>query len=203
MRNMIQTILVATVSVVLMVACNKKGGDSAPPSPPPVPVQPTCVMGQVTPPGMLCVNGLLIPNPAGVGDLLNNVEFSASYMSGNVSLGSVGGIPNVGMYGQGQEAIHYYSGQVNVTGTLQVLSNSLCGAPIGGYSVQGTGNIWSGSMNNLNLTISGPATMNLMIYNAVVMNPNGLQRDGAGNRLGILGAMLTVNGVPCGSVVTY
>jgi hypothetical protein len=200
MRNMIQTILVATVSVVLMVACNKKGGDSAP-QPPPVPLQPTCVMGQVTAPGMLCVNGLLIPNPAGTGDLLNNVEFTTSYMSGNVSLGSMGGAQNVNQYGQ--ELIFTYSGQVNVSGTIQVLSNSLCGAPIGGYSVQGTGNIWSGSMNNLTLTISGPANMNLMIYSAVVTNPNGLQRDGAGNRLGILGAMLTVNGVPCGSVVAY
>ncbi len=196
MKNIMKAILFTAVSVTALVACNKKG-DSAPAQPAPI-VQ-NCVVGQVQPGGMMCVNGQLVANP--MGNLLNNVEFTTSYLSAIVSIGASGA--TTGMDLSNPEAVYYYSGQVSVSGSLQVLSGTLCGAPVGSYSVQGTGNIWSGAMSGLNLTISGPASMTLMVPSATVYNTNGLQRDATGNRMGIFNGMLTVNGVPCGSVTTY
>lgn len=197
MNTTFKSLMLAVLSVAFVVACGKKGSDGGGVQQVP-PVQ-TCIMGQMQPAGFQCINGQLIVMPGGTGSLVNSAEFSTSYMSGQMSVSAMGG--NVDL--SNQQAIYFYSGQAQVTGTIQVLNNSLCGAPVGSYSVQGTGNIWAGTMSNMNLTISGPAMMNLMVYSAMIVNPMGVTRDGAGNHFAITGSQLTVNGVPCGPVVTY
>jgi hypothetical protein len=213
----IQTAILAAMSVAFIVACGKKSSDNAAQPPPPPPVVQPCIMGQVQPPGFVCINGQLINNPAGAGDIASGAQFStmSNYISGSVSIGSMNGLANGGVMNPGDPNAQYsylnYSGQVNVSGTLQILNPySLCfgntNAPAGTYSIvsqpfQGQSSaatIASGTVMNLNLVGSGGAVVNWQIYSAAIY------RDYNGAlRFGVTASRIYVNNVDCGAVTTY
>ncbi|MGZ5279173.1 MAG: hypothetical protein ACXWC9_04480 [Pseudobdellovibrionaceae bacterium] len=203
MKNMIQTILVATVSVVMMVACNKKGGDSAPP-PPPVPVQPTCVMSVAPPPGMLCVNGLLIPNPAGVGHLLSDVKFeeNSGVFSGSMSISALNGTVDAA----DPRFFTRYFGQATFTGQLIILAPICNGTiPAGAYTFSGTGNFNAGTVSIPNLTLSGPTVIQWQVTGGSIYAENGYpETNGPSNRIQMVSMMTFSTGVFCdGRSISY
>lgn len=216
MKSLSQILAITVLSLAAFVACKKNGGgNSAPPTA-------TCTINQVLPQGqycnngiivtssicnpltvppagMMCMNGTLVPmNAGGVGNLLSNVGFTNSSMQGLVNFSGSGNFDF-----NNPQVAYFYSGQVNVTGTLQVTNQSLCGAPMGTYSISGTGAMSMGAIGNMTLTMTGPAQMQLLISNAVVDNPAGLDRNSSSNRFGILNSGLYVNGTPCGSITSY
>ncbi len=164
----------------MLSACGKKGSD-----------------GPVAQPvGPVIVN----PNGFGApGNLLSNLQFQASYMQGTVSLTGTGGFdvndPN---------AIHFYQGPLTVSGNLQVLNSSLCGAPVGAYNLIGQGQIQAGIVRNTTLTATGPVNLQILISSATAYNPQmPMDRNAQGNRFGIQVADLIVNGQPCGQVTSF
>lgn len=197
-----QMIIVGVFPFLGLIGCGKNNSDSGNAN-----YQPnyqSCVVGQVVPAGYVCINGQLIPTGGGVGSLLNNVEFNASYMNGNLSISAQGGA--YGSYGMGDpKAIIYYNGPITVQGTMTA-DNSLCTSgtmlPVGGtYTVTGNGMIASGRISQLNLTAIGAANLSIQAT-AVVYNPTGLERDAMGNKISLSGTVL-VNGMSCGVIYTY
>lgn len=204
-------LLISMLAVTVLVACNKKsGGGGEPTTVVPNYVGQACQYNQ-TPPaaGYICQGNVwvLINQPtAGAGNLLNNVQMQNSYFRGTLFLSATGAVS--GGYQvdfNDPRAIIYYAGQVTVTGTIEVLNQSLCGAPVGAYAVSGTANSYYGSLGNGTLTLTGPTGMQLMVYSAQLYNNSGsgLNRDSNANRLGITNSVLTVNGQPCGTITTY
>lgn len=195
MKKPVQKLLFAFLTLLMAVACGKKnGGNSAP-------AVTTCAMGQPVPGGQMCVNGQITGIPGGMGNLANNVQAQSSYLSGVLNFAATGTAYTMGM--DPETLIHTYFGPVVVTGSMNVLNQSLCGAPMGSYMVQGSGMIQKGVLSNLTLTLSGPAQLQIMVYQAFITNPNGVRTNAPGNRLGIYQAQLSVNGSPCGTVATY
>lgn len=197
MKTLSQLLTLSVFSLVAFVACNKKsgGGDSSP-----APVVTTCVMGQALPANQYCNNGQIITQPnTGGGNLLNNVQFANSYMQGAVSLAGSGNFDwnNPGI-------VNYYGGPLALSGMVQVMSNSLCGAPQGTYTLSGQGQISMGTISNTMVTLTGPAQMQLTIGTAYLQNAEGsMDRNSNNNRLLIYYSNLVVNGQPCGGITSY
>lgn len=229
-----RTLILAITSLALFVACKKKDGGGGIADPGTGLTGQVCQIGVAAPEGYLCLNGILYPNNGvtgqacnyqqvvpqgytcmngqlipiinsyvGSGNLLNNVQMQNSYFQGVLFLS--GGSSGYAVDFNDPRVIHFYAGQVTISGTVQVLNQSLCGAPVGSYSVQGTGQIMYGSISNATLTLSGPSGMQIMISSAQLYNNSGsgLTRDSNANRLGITMASLAVNGNQCGSITTY
>ena len=185
----------------LMVACKKSSDSGAQSTPAPTNV---CANGQ-TSGGYICQNGVPTTNiNAGNANLLNNITFQTSYLQGVMNLG---GTANGMIDFNNPAVISYYAGQVVITGTLQVTnSNSVCNAPAGNYTLNGTAMSQYGVLQAVQMTATGPAQLVLSggmtaseLYN---QTGNGLYRNSTGNRIG-LNVNLTVNGMPCGLVSTY
>ncbi len=207
LKDLFSRIIILGVFPLLgLVACGKNNSGSSNSN-----YQPSyqsCVVGQVAPAGYMCINGQLIPTGGGVGSLLNNVEFNASYMNGTMSISAQGGSygGSAGGYGMGDsKAIIYYNGPISVQGTMTV-DSSLCTSgtmyPVAGtYTLTGTGMITSGRISQLNLTAAGAANLSIQAT-AVVYNPTGLERDAMGNKISLSGTVL-LNGMSCGVIYTY
>jgi hypothetical protein len=180
-KKIILLCLFALLAAPLLTACGKKGGGGDP-----APV--------ALPPPVVTQNGVY-----GDGNILNNLQFAASYMQGAVNLGGTGNFDwnNPGI-------VHQYIGPVNVTGTLQVMNQTLCGAPLGTYSLVGQGQIKLGILYNTTLSAAGPVNLQILISQATAYNPQmTMNRNTPGNRFGIQMANLLVNGQPCGQVTSY
>lgn len=190
--------LASTVLVTLMVACGKKDdGGSVADNP--------CVNtynGQVVN-GITCIAGAPINNGSvGLGNLLNNVQFNSSYINGVMSISAT----NQGLDFSNPYIYASYSGAISVSGNAQV-QQQLCGAPAGSYTIVNNGQAgqyYNGVIQNLNITLQGPTTIQLVgnFMTSQVYNPQGLSRDASGNRIG-MNVQVVVNGAPCGSLSTY
>lgn len=138
MKTLMAALVVTFSAVVLVTACGKKddGGSSSSPTVPAV----VCPVGALN-----CVNTL----PGGVGSLLNNVQFSHQHMTGILNISAV----NTGTVNLANpNAYMYYMGPVAITGQLQVLDQTLCGAAPGAYtltsvSMGGTSNLIGGRLS--------------------------------------------------------
>ncbi len=218
MKTLSRLFILTVLSASTMVACGKKQGDDAAATPAcsaTSAMQPgqycsggrliqaqACSTMQAPPQGYSCNNGYLIPMNlySGItGNILSNVQFTNSSMQGAVSLSGTGSFDF-----NNPRIAYSYGGTVTMSGRMQVTNQSLCGAPIGNYQIQGTGSMMWGAIQSMTLTMTGPATMQLMVSSAVLENPtDGLDRNSMNNRLGILLSNLTVNGQPCGVITTY
>lgn len=164
-----------------------------------------CSYNQVVPAGYSCMNGVLVPTGvgyAGSGNLLNNVQMQSSYFQGMLSVS--GSATGSAADFSDPSLINRYSGQITIQGSVNVINQSLCGAPPGAYSMQGTGMVNYGVMGNTMLTFTGPASMQIMVYSGQFRATTGmgLSRD-TGSSMVITFGQLTVNGMPCGSITTY
>jgi hypothetical protein len=200
MKNMSQNLLLIAISAVMFVACKPKSGDSGvQPVAPPVT---TCIVGQVQPAGYQCINGQLIADPMGSGNLLNRVQFQdvTNSFTGSVGISSINGMavdPN------DARAFTRYFGQVNITGTLN-LTTAACGAPAGMYSISGTANFSAGTIGSTTLQVVGPANMQWQIMSALIWAENGYpEANGSANKLRVTYSTFTINGINCGSTATY
>lgn len=198
MSSIAKWTVAATSVLSLMVACGKKddGGGSVAENP--------CANtynGTGTN-GVQCINGNPIVQNTGVGNLLNNVQFTSWYMSGTISISAMNG----GVDLANPAAYAVYSGPIGIHGTAQVLQQ-LCGAPAGNYTIVSNnqaGYYYSGVIQNLNLTLQGPTTIQLIgsWMTSQVYNPQGLAINASGNRIG-MNVQVIVNGQPCGSLSTH
>ncbi len=207
--------LAVVVSSVLTVACGTKGesgGSNSAPNP--------CAgvaNGMYASNGQICQLGQPVVVPGGSGQILNNVQFDTPHMRGSINLMGIGNADwmNPQIYA-------YYYGSLIVNGTLQILDQSYCGAPVGTYSLvsngvmqngqaiggqwamSGSGTYASGVLSGLTLTAVGPASIQFVAsgLTSQVYNPNGLSRDASGNRIG-LNVNMVVNGMPCGFISTF
>ena len=216
MKKLSQTLIVAILSLTSWLACDKKsnppssGGQVCANNSMMGPGQycsngqiiqaPVCNYNQIPPQGQQCYNGYLMPinGIGGMVNMVNGVRFSNSYFEGSINFsGSMANQLN------GPAVISNYAGAISVMGSLQVMNQSLCGAPMGKYQVTGTGSMSAGVIQNMQWTITGPGSMSLMISSAVLERMSGMDGNFQETRLGILQSQLIVNGQPCGVITTY
>ena len=184
--------VISVMALSLLAACGKKdGGGGAAANP--------CdgrTNGTLGTNGQMCINGQ--PQPGGTGNLLNNVQFQTNHMQGVLNLIGTG----TNMNWADPAVYAYYNGPVTFSGSLTVLDNAYCGAPINTpLAVTGTANFVMGMLSSVNL-LAGQVQLMGSFLNSIVYNPSGLYRDAQGNRIE-LNAQLIVNGQPCGGISTY
>jgi hypothetical protein len=200
MKSMVQTVLLIATSTMMFVACKPKSSDSGvQPVAPPVT---TCIVGQVQPAGYQCINGQLIADPMGSGNLLNRVQFQdvTNSFTGSIGISSINGTP---VDPSDTRAFTRYYGQVNISGTLN-LTTPACGAPAGTYSISGTANFSAGTLGSTTLQVIGPASMQWQIMSALIWADNGYpETNGPSNKLRVTYSTFTINGINCGSTATY